>query len=76
VLLLPPAPARLVAIPAAPPLQVVQIQSQTGARWILQSSTNLLTWANLSTNIMPGATLNVTNTAARERQFLRAQWLP
>ena len=76
VLLVPPAPARLLALPSAPLLQVVQIQSQTGARWVIQSSTNLLTWANLSTNTMPGATLNVTNVAAGERRFLRALWLP
>jgi alpha-L-arabinofuranosidase len=80
VLALSPAPATLLAIPTVPPANqfVIQLQGQTGVPYIIQNSTDLLTWTPVSTNTLPTGTLNITNSVdpSTPVQFWRAVWLP
>ncbi len=80
VLALSPAPATLLAIPTPPAASqfIFQLQGQTGVPYILQNSTNLLTWTSVSTNTLPTGTLNITNSVdpSAPVQFWRAIWLP
>ena len=78
VLFLPPAPAKLAALPLVSTNRFVfQLQGQTGVPYIIQRSTNLLSWFPVSTNLTAGL-LNVTNTFASNgpKQFWRAVWVP
>lgn len=80
VLALSPAPATLLAVPTALATGqfVFQLQGQTGVPYIIQSSTDLLTWTPVSTNTLPTGTLNITNSVdpSTPAQFWRAVWLP
>ena len=73
--------------PAAPQLQVLsrsinqfvfQIRGDMGFPYVVQTSTNLMSWVSVSTNTLPGGTLNITNpiTPATSRQFWRTLWRP
>jgi hypothetical protein len=75
--------------PAAPSLSVsalspgagqfvLQLGGQPGVPYVLQESSNLLSWTTVSTNTLTGNSLNITNTAASgtSPQFWRAAWLP
>jgi alpha-N-arabinofuranosidase len=80
VLALSPAPAQLLVIPI-PPAQskfVFQLQGQSGVPYIIQRSTNLVTWTSISTNTLLASTLNITNLLAPSfpLQFWRAVWQP
>jgi hypothetical protein len=57
---------------------VLQLGGQPGVPYVLQDSTNLLSWTTVSTNFLTGNLLHITNTAASGtgRQFWRAAWLP
>jgi len=57
---------------------VLELGGQPGARYVLQSSTNLTTWVADSTNMMTTGTLRITNTipAGATMMFWRAAWLP
>ena len=80
VLALSPAPASLLAIPIPPAASqfVFQLQGQTGVPYVIQCSTNLMTWTSISTNTLTASTLNVTNTAdpSSPVQFWRVIWQP
>ena len=80
VLSLAPGPATLLTIPTPPAANqfVFQLQGQTGVPYIIQNSTDLITWSSISTNTSPTGTLNITNTVAPSTpvQFWRAIWLP
>lgn len=58
-------------------LQLV-IQGQPGTPYILQGSSDLIHWSSLSTNLLAGSSLAITNpiSSAVPIQFYRAVWLP
>jgi hypothetical protein len=75
------------APPAAPQLKglsksanefIFQLTGDTNVPYIVQTSTNLVTWVSVSTNTLSVSTLNVTNTIqpGSPAQFWRAVWLP
>ncbi len=76
----------LVLVPAPPSLQVVQpvlpgqfvvrLQGQSGARYLIQSSPDLVTWTNGLTNTLASSSATFTNPVTGPRQFLRALWVP
>jgi alpha-L-arabinofuranosidase len=80
VLVLSPAPAKLQAIPIPPGASqfVFQLQGQVGVPYVIQRSTNLITWTSISTNTLLASTMNITNslTPLLPRQFWRAIWQP
>jgi alpha-N-arabinofuranosidase len=80
VLALSPAPANLLAISTPPTASqfVFQLQGQVGVPYVLQSSTNLITWKSLSTNTLLASTLNITNALALSptQVFWRVIWQP
>ena len=74
-------------IPAAPQLHVVsgsasqfvfRLLGDTNVAYVVQTSSNLATWASVSTNTLPGGTLNITNPIppGAAQQFWRALWKP
>jgi hypothetical protein len=74
-------------LPAAPQLQVLsedasqfvfQLLGDTNVSYMVQTSTNLVTWIPVSTNTLPGGTLNITNPIppGASEQFWRALWQP
>ena len=73
--------------PAAPELQVLsgsasqfvfQLQGDPNVSYVVQTSSNLMTWVSVATNLLPGGTLNITNPVSpgASRQFWRALWQP
>jgi hypothetical protein len=80
VLILSPAQARLVAMPVPPAASqfVFQLQGQAGVPYVIQCSTNLTAWNSVSTNTLPGSTMNITNSLVpfQTKQFWRAIWQP
>jgi hypothetical protein len=80
VLALSPAPAKLLAIPIPPGASqfVFQLQGQAGVPYVIQSSTNLITWTSISTNTLLASTMNITNflDPTFPVQFWRAIWQP
>jgi hypothetical protein len=80
VLALSPAPANLLPMPVPPAASqfVFQLQGQTGVPYVIQSSTNLVTWTPVSTNTPPTGTMNITNSLIPSSpvQFWRAIWQP
>ena len=69
-------PPSLAVLPVPPGMFGFQLQGQSGARYVLQCSTDLASWTNWSTNSLSGSTANFTNSISGSRQFWRAQWLP
>jgi alpha-L-arabinofuranosidase len=80
VLVLSPTPATLQAIPPTPGANqfVFQLQGQPEVPYILESSPDLMTWTPVSTNILAGSTLDITNQISPDspQQFWRAVWQP
>ncbi|MGH7991259.1 MAG: hypothetical protein ACREDS_13845, partial [Limisphaerales bacterium] len=72
--------------PAAPQLQssltsdgrfVLQVQGQAEVSYVIQNSTDLVNWIPVSTNLLTGNLLNLTNTVSSlPQQFWRAVWQP
>ena len=73
--------------PAAPSLKalssqagkfVLQLSGQSGTPYVLQTSTNLVTWTPVSTNVSATSSINITNTviSGAHSQFWRAVWEP
>ncbi len=72
--------------PAGPSLQVatlspgatiaLQIQGQTGAPYVFQSSPDMVSWTPVSTNMLTTSPMTVTNPASGSQQFWRAVWVP
>ena len=80
-LTLTPAPPRLVTLPPAPQPGgqfVFQLQGQPGVVYYVQNSTNLSLWTTVSTNLLTGSSLNITNTVAPTAgsSHWRAVWQP
>ena len=80
VLVLSPAPAKLQVIPMPPAASqfVFQLQGQAGVPYVIQRSTNLMTWISISTNASLASTMNFTNSLnpSFPKQFWRAIWQP
>lgn len=80
VLTLVPAPAKLAAmtVSAVSNQFVFQLQGQAAVPYVVQSSTNLLTWTSISTYTPPTGTMNITNDLPSESQaqFWRVIWQP
>jgi alpha-L-arabinofuranosidase len=80
VLAVSPAQATLLALPTAPASNqfVFQLQGQPGTPYILESSPDLMNWTIVSTNLLVGNTLNITNliSSGSPQQFWRAVWQP
>ena len=70
---------------AAPSLQVVpapasefvfEVSGVPGVPYVIQTSPDLHSWLSVSTNMLPGGVLYVTNYLGSAQQFWRAVWLP
>jgi hypothetical protein len=73
----PSAPS-LSVLPAASGQFAFQLDGQPGTPLVIQTSTNLVTWTSISTNLLTGASMNFTNTipAGTGHEFWRAVWRP
>jgi hypothetical protein len=73
-----PGPSALSALSTQPGQVVLQLQGQSGAPYVIQSSPDLVTWTPVSTNTLAGGTLNITNLISPDspQQFWRAVWQP
>jgi alpha-N-arabinofuranosidase len=80
VLSLAPAPASFlsVSVPPASGQVVFQLQGQTGVPYVVQFSTNLLSWTPVSTNTLLTSPAYITNSLDpfSPVQFWRAVWAP
>ena len=75
----PGAPQLLAAsTPGASNQFVFQLQGQAGVPYVIQRSTNLITWISVSTNPSAANLVNITNslTPVLPTQFWRAVWQP
>jgi hypothetical protein len=76
---LSPAPARLAALaPMSPGEFVFQLQGQPQVPYVIQRSGDLTHWESVSTNLLVGSTVTLTNPvpAGAAAQFWRAVWQP
>ncbi len=75
-----PAPPRLLIAPGALRADGLhfQIQGLAGLRYIAQTSSNLLNWVAIATNLFTNAVLDFTDAQATNRplRFYRAVWAP
>jgi hypothetical protein len=73
-----PAPAQLSALLPQAGQFVLQLQGQPGTPYLIQNSPDLFTWTSVSTNLLAGSVLNITNTISPDstQQFWRAVWQP
>jgi hypothetical protein len=57
---------------------VFQLQGETGVPYVLQYSSNLMTWTPVSTNTLATGALNITNSVvpSQPEMFWRAVWQP
>jgi hypothetical protein len=57
---------------------VLQVQGQAGVPYVIQTSTDLVSWIPVSTNLLTSDLLNLTNSipSASPQQFWRAVWQP
>jgi alpha-L-arabinofuranosidase len=75
---LAPDAARLQAVSLTDTEFVLQLQGQSDAPYVIQASSNLVAWTSISTNLLVGSTLNVTNPVPPDasQRFWRAVWQP
>lgn len=76
----------LILPPAAPSLTVLsrpsggdvtlRLQGQAGVRYVVQSTTDLGSWANLATNTLTANTLDLTYPVSQGPRYWRAVWQP
>jgi hypothetical protein len=73
-----PGPAQLSALLPQPGQFVLQLHGQPGTPYIIQRSPDLFTWTPVSTNLLAGNVLNITNVISSgvTQQFWRAVWQP
>jgi alpha-L-arabinofuranosidase len=73
-----PAPAQLSALLPQPGQFILQLQGQPGTPYIIESSPDLSAWTPVSTNLLAGNVLSVTNAISpgTSQQFWRAVWQP
>jgi hypothetical protein len=80
VMVLAPSPAQLQMMPMAHGSSqfVFQLQGETGVPYVLQYSSNLMTWTPVSTNTLATGALNITNSVvpSQPEMFWRAVWQP
>jgi alpha-L-arabinofuranosidase len=57
---------------------VLSLQGQSGAPYVIESSTDLVSWNMISTNTLSGTMMTVTNAVSpvSTAQYWRAVWLP
>jgi len=55
---------------------VLQLSGLSGQSYWIETSTNLVNWTTVSTNVLTYSSVNVTNpaSAGTSRQFWRAYW--
>jgi hypothetical protein len=55
---------------------VLLLSGVSGQTYWMQSSTNLVNWTNVSTNVLASPSVNITNTvmAAASQQYWRVVW--
>jgi hypothetical protein len=73
---IPPAGPSLQAVSATGNSLVLQLQGQTGAPYVIETSANLTSWSPVSTNMLNTSPMNLTNTVSSSAQFWRAYWKP
>ena len=73
-----PAAPRLQVLSGSPSQFVFQLLGDTNVSYVVQTSTDLMTWVPVSTNTLPGGVLNITNSIppGASQQFWRAVWQP
>jgi alpha-L-arabinofuranosidase len=73
-----PGPSALSALGVLSGQVELHLQGQSGTPYVIQSSTNLMAWTSVSTNMLVGNTLNVyiPVSAGSPHQFYRAVWEP
>lgn len=71
-----PAAPSLKVLPAAPGRFEFQVAGQAGTPYVVQTSTNLANWVFVSTNLMTGSSLNLTNSITTSPSFWRVVWQP
>jgi hypothetical protein len=73
-----PARPQLLAVSGSGGWFVLQIQGDAAVPYVLQSSSDLVSWTSVSTNTLPGGVLNITNAIppGTPYQFWRALWQP
>jgi len=73
-----PGPSVLSALSTQPGQVVLQLQGQSNAPYVIQSSPDLVTWTPVSTNTLVGSSLNITNliSPGSPQLFWRAVWQP
>jgi hypothetical protein len=76
VLVLPQMPVTLLPISQDASRFVFQIQGQLGIYYVVESSTDLITWTPIVTNTLPAGMANITNSLAPSvpQQFWRVIW--
>jgi hypothetical protein len=52
------------------------LNGQSGQRYAIQASSNLLNWQSLQTNVLSGSSAQIVLPATNADMFYRAQWLP
>jgi hypothetical protein len=73
-----PAAPSLSVLPAASGQFAFQLNGQWGTPYLIQTSTDLVTWSSVSTNLLSGTSMNFTNTIppGTGQEFWRAAWQP
>ncbi len=73
-----PAAPQLLAVSGSGGQFIFQLQGDTAVPYIVQSSTDLVSWVAVSTNTLPGGVLNITNPIppGSAQQFWRSLWQP
>jgi alpha-L-arabinofuranosidase len=73
-----PAAAQLQSVLASDGQFVLQVQGQAGVPYVIQTSPDLVNWTPVSTNLLTGNMLNLTNaiSSVSTQQFWRAVWQP
>lgn len=77
-LTLAPAPPVLTVSAQPPPGSSVnlRLQGQPGARYVVQTATDLQAWTSIATNTLVGNSLALTNTVLPGPRYWRALWQP
>ena len=71
-----PDPPQLQPMPSPAGQFVFQLQGQSTVAYTVQRSSNLVNWTSVSTNVLSGSILNITNAipGGAPRQFWRVLW--
>jgi hypothetical protein len=75
-----PGPSALSVQKVQPTSVLLQLRGQSGAPYVIQSATNLLSgiWSSITTNVLSSATTNITVpiVTGAPQEFYRSFWLP